>query len=163
MAFAPTLFGPISLVPRRTPQQRSLEERRRDYEEAAMFATLGGKVPSELFDPPFELLGYRLLVNTKPSYVVQNDNQNAPAGNLNKPIQVVIKDAGGAPVEGVPVVFEIQDGGGTVNGDTARADATTDRRGVASVTWSIAGAATTKNTVRAWAHGFDHTFTATVA
>lgn len=162
MALNPPLFASItSLIPGRKQQKKPLPERKKDYEEAAMFATLGGRVAPAFFDPPFELRGYRLLVNTVPTYTIQNDNQTAQAGDLLNAVGITIADAGGAGVRDVPVVFEIEDGSGKVNNDTI-SEVFTNGAGAVAVIWKIVGPAGTKNTLRAWAHGFSHLFTATV-
>jgi hypothetical protein len=74
------------------------------------------------------------------------DGQNAPAGS-DVPVApaVIVRDAGGTPVAGVPVTFAVASGGGSVTGG----DATTGADGAAAVgKWTLGGSAGS-NTLRA--------------
>ncbi|HKT60756.1 MAG TPA: Ig-like domain-containing protein [Gemmatimonadales bacterium] len=91
------------------------------------------------------------------------DGQSATVGTaVPIPPAVIVRDAGGTPVAGVPVTFEVASGGGSVGG----ASATTGADGVATVgRWTLGDAAgpnTLKATVGADnVSGNPVTFTAT--
>lgn len=91
------------------------------------------------------------------------DGQTTPVGT-QVPVRpaILVRDAGGTPVAGVPVTFAVASGGGTITG----ADATTGADGVATVGgWTLGGTAgsnTLKATVSAaGVAGNPVTFTAT--
>lgn len=148
---------PISLPP-------SQAERTQWLNEAALFATLGGNIPLDLFDPPFELKGYQLLLAVHPSCAPHHDGQTGQAGvPLADPIELELTDAGKGPIPNVPVTFEVIEGGGTLNGSTERlVRDVTDAWGIASVRWTIQGPPGAVNRVRALLHGYGFTFAATV-
>jgi hypothetical protein len=77
---------------------------------------------------------------------VGGDQQTAPAGTaLPLAPTVVVRDAGGTPVPGVPVVFTVTAGGGSVTGG----ETTTGADGTAAVgAWTL-GPSTGANTLRA--------------
>ncbi|MFL5493851.1 MAG: Ig-like domain-containing protein [Gemmatimonadales bacterium] len=95
--------------------------------------------------------------------LVGGDQQTAPAGTA-VPVapSVVVRDAAGTPVPGVPVRFSVTSGGGSVSGG----EATTGAEGTTAVgTWTL-GANPGSNTLRAEADapgvsGNPVTFTAT--
>lgn len=71
--------------------------------------------------------------------------------------RVLLKDAAGNPVAGVPVTFTVTGGGGSLSGGNQ----TTDANGIATVTsWTLGTLAGT-NTLLASAAGLSRTFTAT--
>src|SRR5439155_755258 len=71
--------------------------------------------------------------------------------------RVLLKDAAGNPVAGVPVTFTVTGGGGSLSGGNQ----TTDASGIATVTsWTLGTLAGT-NTLLASAAGLSRTFTAT--
>jgi Big-like domain-containing protein len=85
------------------------------------------------------------------------DGQHAPAGTaVPIPPSVIIADAYGNPIAGVPVTFAVGLGGGSVTG----ANATTDAKGIATVgSWTLGSVGT--NTLIATAPGaLSLTFTA---
>lgn len=59
---------------------------------------------------------------------------------LASPIQVVVKNAGGEPLEMIPVTFAVTSGGGSVGSATV----TTDTAGRASTTWTLGTTAGTQ-------------------
>lgn len=150
----------------RPPQRKPPEQQSRDFDEAALFATLGGAVDLDLLDPPFELRGYRLAFGKGAlTYAFENDSQNGPAGRaLANPIRIKVTfGAPAAGLQGVPVRFVVEDGDGRINGNVLDTEMLTDANGVAQVTWNPEGAVGTKNTLRARLHGYEHLFTATIA
>jgi len=75
---------------------------------------------------------YQISAN---SAQVQSATAGGPVGTLPS---VVVKDANGNVVEGVPVTFAVASGGGSVNGAGTTVDVTTDTLGVATVgSWTL--------------------------
>ena len=69
---------------------------------------------------------------------IAGENQKGVIGQaLPEPLVVVVFDAGSNPVAGVPVVFKVQQGGGTLEGQTT-VTKTTDSDGRASVSLTLA-------------------------
>ena len=80
----------------------------------------------------------------------------APGSAVDEPPSVVVRDANGSPVAGVPVTFAVTAGGGSVTGNRPTSDAS----GVATVgSWTLGSSAGT-NTLVASANGHSVTFTA---
>jgi hypothetical protein len=90
-----------------------------------------------------------------------SDNQTAEAGSaVPNPLEVLVVDVNGNPVEGVEVVFSVESGGGTLDGEGA-VTALSGTDGVASVSpWVLGGLGA--NTVLAGVAGLcEVLFTAT--
>lgn len=90
---------------------------------------------------------------------VSQTTQSATAGgDVADPPSVIVRDAAGIPVAGVPVTFTVTDGGGSVTGSPD----TTNVNGVATVTSWTLGATAGANTLTATATGLPTvTFNAT--
>jgi MYXO-CTERM domain-containing protein len=72
--------------------------------------------------------------------LVSGDGQFGPAGQaLPQPLRVRVVDAVGNPLSGIPVTFEVDRGGGTLEPPSALSDGT----GIASATWTVGAGANT--------------------
>lgn len=87
------------------------------------------------------------------------NNQVAPAGTALAPLQVLVRDASSAPVQGVTVNWAVGTGGGTVSATTS----TSDVNGIASITRTLGPNAGTQTTTatRGGLSGSPVTFNAT--
>ncbi len=80
----------------------------------------------------------------------------APGAPVDEPPSVIVRDANGNPVSGIPVTFAVTSGGGSVTGNHP----TSDAAGVATVgSWTLGPNAGT-NVLVASANGLSVTFTA---
>ena len=90
------------------------------------------------------------------------DNQSAPVSTaVTTPPSVIVRDASNVPVPGVPVIFVVASGGGSVSPTTP---VNTDQSGISAVTSWIVGPSPGQNTLTAAASGLAGstvTFTAT--
>jgi hypothetical protein len=70
------------------------------------------------------------------SIVLMPPRRAAAATEISDPLQVIVTDAGGNPVPGVPVTFRVETGGGHFRGQPT-AGAVTDMDGIARAFWTL--------------------------
>jgi Bacterial Ig-like domain (group 1) len=86
------------------------------------------------------------------------NNQSAVVGQaLPQPVQVLVTDGAGTPIQGVVVAWTVLSGGGTVSTATS----TTDVNGDATVIWTLGSVAGTQTLGASIATGASTTITAT--